>query len=196
MLTRLRAAPAGHAGHAETEARRGVVLALLATLRPLVADRPAHPRDHGAVRQHPDGAIFLSFFRRPDSVICAATLLAEIGDCRARYTNGDALAADGGQSRVAVSPANASTPPSATPATTASERRQRARRRHPPLAPLGRRPYAAARARGHDHPRAIRTLGRAWCRVLWRCWQDHTPYNPTRHGSAPTTLPPQFPRTG
>jgi hypothetical protein len=41
--------------------------------------------------------------------------------------------------------------------------------------------YAAARARGHDHPRAIRTLGRGWCRVPWRCWHDHTPYDPARH---------------
>ena len=41
--------------------------------------------------------------------------------------------------------------------------------------------YATARARGHDHPRAIRTLGRAWCRVLWHCWQDRAPYDPTRH---------------
>ena len=40
---------------------------------------------------------------------------------------------------------------------------------------------AAARARGHDHPRAIRTLGRAWCRILWRCWQDRMPYDPARH---------------
>ncbi|MGZ6693846.1 MAG: hypothetical protein ACXVHQ_41495, partial [Solirubrobacteraceae bacterium] len=31
------------------------------------------------------------------------------------------------------------------------------------------------------HPRAIRTLGRAWCRILWRCWQDRAPYDPARH---------------
>jgi hypothetical protein len=41
--------------------------------------------------------------------------------------------------------------------------------------------YAAARARGHDRPRAIRTLGRAWCRIVWRCWQNRTPYDPARH---------------
>jgi hypothetical protein len=38
--------------------------------------------------------------------------------------------------------------------------------------------YAATRARGHDHPRAIRDLGRAWCRVIWRCWQDGVPSTP------------------
>ena len=36
------------------------------------------------IRCHPDGEIFTSLFRGPDSVICAATLLSEIGDCRAR----------------------------------------------------------------------------------------------------------------
>jgi hypothetical protein len=41
--------------------------------------------------------------------------------------------------------------------------------------------YAAARAGGHDHPRALRTLGRAWCRIVWQCWQDGVPYDPARH---------------
>jgi hypothetical protein len=49
--------------------------------------------------------------------------------------------------------------------------------------PWAQRLYADARARGHDHQRAIRTVGRAWSRVLWRCWQDGTPYNPQRHNA-------------
>ena len=44
--------------------------------------------------------------------------------------------------------------------------------------------YARAVARGCDHPHAIRILARAWARVLWRCWQDATPYDPARHGGA------------
>jgi hypothetical protein len=44
--------------------------------------------------------------------------------------------------------------------------------------PWARDVYQRARARGCDHPHAIRILGRAWTRVLWRCWQDHTPTNP------------------
>ena len=43
--------------------------------------------------------------------------------------------------------------------------------------------YQLARARGADHPHAIRILGRAWARILWRCWQDHTPYDPTNQGN-------------
>jgi hypothetical protein len=27
----------------------------------------------------------------------------------------------------------------------------------------------------------VRTLGRAWGRILWRCWQAHAPYDPQRH---------------
>jgi hypothetical protein len=38
---------------------------------------------------------FRNFFHSRESVICAATLLAEIGDCRARYPHRDAIAAVG-----------------------------------------------------------------------------------------------------
>jgi hypothetical protein len=44
--------------------------------------------------------------------------------------------------------------------------------------------YAQARARGHDHPHAIRILARAWIRVIHRCWHDHQPYDPNLHGGA------------
>lgn len=47
--------------------------------------------------------------------------------------------------------------------------------------PWAKEVYRRARARGQDHPHAIRTLGRAWIRVLWRCWQDRVPYDPARH---------------
>ena len=51
----------------------------------------------------------------------------------------------------------------------------------PPLAPLGPDALPQARQRGHDHPRAIRTVGRAWCRVVWQCWRNHTTYDPSKH---------------
>ena len=41
--------------------------------------------------------------------------------------------------------------------------------------------YARSIQHGHDHQRAIRTLGRAWCRLVWQCWQSRTPYDPARH---------------
>jgi hypothetical protein len=39
-------------------------------------------------------------------------------------------------------------------------------------------------ARGCDHPHAVRILARAWARVIWRCWQDRTPYDPALHRAA------------
>ena len=44
--------------------------------------------------------------------------------------------------------------------------------------------YLRARARGARHPHAVRILARAWVRVLWRAWQNRTPYDPLRHRSA------------
>ena len=41
--------------------------------------------------------------------------------------------------------------------------------------------YAAARARGHNHRRALRTLGRARSQISWRCWTARKPYDPVRH---------------
>jgi transposase len=135
-----------------------------------------------ALDAHPDGEIFRSFFRSRDSVICAAALLAEIGDCRARYPHRDAIAADGGQAPVA---------------------KESGKRKHAQFRwacnkrlrnalgilaqatrlwnPWAQARYAQARARGHNHRRALRTLGRAWSRIIWRCWQSRTPYDPQRH---------------
>ncbi|MBV9166074.1 MAG: hypothetical protein JO342_07960 [Solirubrobacterales bacterium] len=60
-----------------------------------------------AIREHPDGPIFLSLFKKPNRVICAAELLGEIGDCRARYPTRDTLAGDAGQAAVAKESGNA-----------------------------------------------------------------------------------------
>ena len=45
----------------------------------------------------------------------------------------------------------------------------------------GRRRYAAAEPAATTTSARIRTVSRAWCRVVWRCWQDRTPYDPARH---------------
>jgi hypothetical protein len=49
--------------------------------------------------------------------------------------------------------------------------------------PWARAVYLSARGRGLDHSHAIRVLGRAWLRVLWRCSQDGVPYDPGKHGN-------------
>jgi transposase len=183
LLERLRAAPSGRAGELEADARRGIVLALVAALQPIVEQiRLLTAEIAHAVRAHPDGEIFLSLFKDPKSVICAATLLAEIGDSRGRYPTAEHLAADAGMSPVAVESGRKKV---------ACFRRgcdHRLRDATSTLAdatrhwhPWAADHYARAIQRGHDHPRAIRTLGRAWTRVLWRCWQDGVPYDPSRH---------------
>jgi len=185
LLDRLRAAPSGRAGELESEVRRGIVLALVAALTSIVEQiRLLTSEITHAVRAHPDGEIFLSLFRDPKSVVCAATLLAEMGDCRARYPTAEHLAADAGMSPVAVESGRKKV---------ACFRRgcdHRLRDATSTLAdatrhwhPWAQDRYTSARARGHDHPRAIPTLGRAWTRVLWRCWQDGIPYDPDRHNA-------------
>jgi transposase len=185
LLERLRQAPHGCAGDAEQEARRSIVLALVAALKPLVEQiRLLTSQIAGAVRCHQDGPIFLSLFRDPKSVITAAELLAEIGDCRNRYPNPDALAADAGMTPVAVESGKRKV----ARFRYACDKRLRdacatladTTRHHHPWA---HHVYQQALARGHDHPHAIRILGRAWLRIIWRMWQDHTPYDPTRHGN-------------
>jgi hypothetical protein len=48
------------------------------------ADQGLERRLATGVRDQPDRPIFLSLFKKPGSVICAAGLLTETGDCRAR----------------------------------------------------------------------------------------------------------------
>ena len=183
LMAKLRRAPEGRAGALEGQARRAVVLSLVAALEPIVAAIHQLERQIAtAIREHPDGEIFLSLFRSPRSVLTAATMLAEIGDCRARYPTRDALAGDAGQAAVALESGKRKV---ACFRWACNKRLRGAfdtladstRHWHPWAADH----YARALARGHDHPRATRTLGRAWCRVVWSCWQNRTPYDPARH---------------
>lgn len=185
LLRRLREAPRVEVGAAEREARRAAVLGLLQAIRPLVAEiRAVSSQIAHAVRAHPDGAIFLSLFRDPKSTVTAARLVAEFGDDRARYPTCQAMAADAGMAPLAVESGKRR----AAAFRRGCDKRLRdavatlanATRHHHPWA---RAVYRRAIARGCDHPHAIRILGRAWLRVLWRMWQDRAPYDPARHGA-------------
>jgi transposase len=185
LLARLRTAPQGRTGEAELEARRAIVLALVAALKPLSEQiKLLTSQIAGAVRAHKDGDIFLSLFRNPKTVVTAAELLAEIGDRRDRHPTSASLEAIAGQSPLAVQSGkkkvacfrwacNKNLRDAVSVLADSS-------RKHNPWA---NDIYQRARARGHDHPHAIRILGRAWLRVIWRLWQDRTTYDPTQHGS-------------
>jgi transposase len=185
LLERLRRAPEGRAGALEAEARRGAVLGLVAALRPIVAQiRELTSQIAQAVRAHPDGQVFLPLFKDPKSVVTAARLVAEIGDDRSRYPTRESLAADAGMAPVA----RESGKRKVAGFRWACDKRLRdavaclansTRHTHP----WARSVYLDARARGLEHPHAIRVLGRAWLRVLWRCWQDGVSYDPAKHGN-------------
>ncbi len=185
LLERLRTAPAGRAEALEAEARRGAVLGLVAALKPIVDQiRELTSQIAGAVRAHPDGQVFLPLFKDPKSVVTAARLVAEIGDDRSRYPTRESLAADAGMAPVA----RESGKRKVAGFRWACDKRLRdavaclansTRHTHP----WARSVYLDARARGLEHPHAIRVLGRAWLRVLWRCWQDEVPYDPAKHGN-------------
>jgi transposase len=185
LLARLRCAPESRSREAELEARRAVVLALVAALKPLVEQiRLLTSQIAGAIRTHQDGPTFLSLFRDPKSVVTAAELLAEIGDNRARHQSSASLEAIAGQSPVA----RESGKKKVACFRWACNKNLRdavsvladSSRHHNPWA---HDTYQRARARGHDHPHAIRILGRAWLRIIWRIWQDRTAYDPNQHGN-------------
>lgn len=182
LLERLRAAPLVSEPATVDAATADAVLALVACLRAIL-DRLADLE--GAIRAalaaHPDGPLFRSFPRSGE--INAAQLLAEIGADRERFPTPDALASQGGAAPVT----RASGKAHVVGFRWACDHRLRQalttfadNSRH--ASPWAFEVYRRARQRGADHPHAIRILTKAWCRVIWRCWQDRTPYDPSRHG--------------
>ena len=169
LLARLREAPAGTADETLTEALRDAVLAQVGVRR--------------ALGEHPDAEIFTSLPR--SGRINAAQVLAEWGDARQAYDGPDAVAALAGLTPVtresgkhrAVHFRWACNKRFRTAVTTFADNS-----RHASL--WAAQVYQRARDRGHDHPHAIRVLARAWIRVIYRCWVNHEPYDPTRHGNA------------
>jgi transposase len=183
LLGRLQGAAEGRAAALESEARRGIVLALVAALEPIVAQISELTSEiRAGLAEHIDGPTFRSLFRDPKTAVCPASLLAEIGDCRDRYPTTAVLAGDAGQSPVAVESGKSKR----ARFRWACDHRLRdaiatmadASRHHNPRAADI---YTRARARGASHQHAIRILGRAWCGVIWRLWQDHDVYDPARH---------------
>jgi transposase len=184
LLTRLRAAPAGVTDETLCEAIRDAVLALVGVLRAVVAALKGVDRSVIAtLGEHPDAEIFTSLPR--SGQINAAQMLAEWGDARQAYDGPDSVAALAGTTPVTKE----SGKHRAVHFRWACNKRFRFavttfadNSRHE--SPWAAKVYADARARGHDHPHAIRILARAWIRIIWRCWTDRTPYNSSRHGNA------------
>jgi transposase len=188
LLARLHEAPAGRAGGAEATAKGEVVRALVTTLTALGAElqRVSAAVEH-AVATHPDGPLVMAFPRA--GCVNAAQILAELGDDRGRFTSDDHLAAEAGVAPVTY---RSGKQHGVSFRWACNQRLRQAvvcfannsRRSSPWAAAV----YARARARGCDHPHAVRILARAWLRVLWRCWRDRVPYDPTKHRGAKQML--------
>jgi transposase len=184
LLARLRAAPTGLAGEAEADAKGEIVRALVRSIAAIVAAiAELSSRIEHAVAELPDGRIVMSFPRA--GRICAAQILAELGDERARFQTEDQLAAEAGVCPVT----HASGKSRGVVFRWACNHRLRAaitcwadNSRH--VSPWAADLYKRARGRGCDHPHAIRVLARAWLRVLWRAWVNREPYDPRRHNAA------------
>jgi transposase len=184
LLDRLRRAPTGTLDDTLTEAVRDAVLALVAVLTALGGALKNLDRSVAAhLGEHPDGPIFTSLPR--SGQINAAQVLAEWGDVREAYDSPDAVAALAGVTPVTKQ----SGKHRAVHFRWACNKRFRqaittfadnSRHANPWAASI----YNNARAAGKDHPHAVRILARSWIRIIWRCWHDHIPYDPTRHGNA------------
>jgi transposase len=137
-----------------------------------------------AVAEHPDAPIFTSF---PGvGPVLTGVLLAEIGEDRDRYPTPQVLLAEAGLA----------------PVTRASGRSRSVRFRYAAnrrlreatqwwaynslkVSPWANAAFREARdQRGQRYHRALRGVGARWMRIAWHCWQNQTPYDPTKHGSA------------
>jgi transposase len=183
LLTRLHAAAQGSSGPLTEQAMAQVVRSLVAVLMPLVEQIAVLThRIERFVASLPDGQIIMSFPRA--GRVCAAQILAELGDVRERFPTPDRLAAEAGAVPVTYQSGKSR---SAVFRWACNHRLRQAitcladNSRH--ASDWARTLYQTARARGCDHTHAIRILARAWLRVIWRAWTDRKLYDPALHGA-------------
>ena len=184
LLARLRRAPQPLCGELEADARGELVRALAAILRTLVTQlQGITARLEHTVAGLQDGQILMSFPRA--GRVNAAQILAELGDDRSRFQSDQHLAAEAGVAPIT----HESGKSRGVTARWACNKRLRLalttfadNSRH--ASPWAADVYRRARQRGADHPHAARILARAWCRILWRAWQDRQPYDPAKHRAA------------
>lgn len=190
LLARLHQAPRCACGELEMQAKGELARSLARVLAHLVDQiRLLSSRIEHHIESLDDGRIVMSFPRA--GRICAAQILAEIGSVRERFDNDARLAAEAGICPVTY----ASGKSKAVTFRWACNHRLRAaltcladNSRH--ASTWAAHVYNTARARGCDHPHAVRILARAWVRVIWRAWTDRKPYDPLRHRAAQLLVKP------
>lgn len=189
LLERLRCAPQGLAAELEADAKGEIARSLASVLDRIVQQIGSlTARIEHDVAQLDDGRILMSFPRA--GRVCAAQILAELGDVRERFPSDALLAAEAGVCPVTYESGKSRA------VTFRWACNHRLRQALTCLADNSRHAsawaaniYAKARGRGCDHPHAIRILSRAWLRVLWRAWTDRKPYDPALHRGLKDMLP-------
>jgi transposase len=184
LLQRLHQAAAVTLGELEMQAKGELALNLARVLARLVEQiKLLTSRIEHAVQSCEDGRILMSFPRA--GRICAAQILSEMGSVRERFDDPERLAAEAGVTPVTYESGKSR----AVAFRWACNHRLRAaltcmadNSRH--ASAWAAAIYEKARARGCDHPHAIRILARAWLRVIWRAWRDRQPYDVQRHTGA------------
>jgi transposase len=185
LFAHLTDAPPAGLSAIEADGRAACVLSLLRAIEAVRGEErelEAEIVEHLDV--HADAHIFISLPRAGHGVRAAA-LLAEIGDVRSRFPDEESLAALAGVAPVTRASGKMHT----VGFRYACDKKLRNAiidfadgSRH--ASPWAAKIYNDAIARGKRHPHAVRILARAWIRVIWRCWQDNTAYNPDLHRSA------------
>jgi transposase len=168
----LAAAPGSENGH------RYAALGLADQLEMLNRQLRAYNRHLGVLFEaQPDYKVFNSF--PATGKVIGAELLAEIGEDRTRFPTAEVLLAEAG----------------IAPVTLASGKVQRVRIRYAcnkrlrattttwayvlkRIDPPSHERYIAALERGQLKHRALRGIAATWTRILWRCWQDRTEFDP------------------
>jgi transposase len=193
LHARLAAAPRGATGeHGTAEAHvTRALLAVLITLNEQIKALSTQISEQ--LTLHADQHVFTSLPR--SGRVRAARLLAEIGDCRARFPTPESLACLAG-----VAPSTRQSGKiRAVGFRWSCDKQLRdavtdfaGDSRH--ASPWAARLYHDAIARGHDHPHAVRILARAWLYVIWHCWQHSAAYDPARHKALQRILTDQKPK--
>jgi transposase len=180
LHTRLTAAPRG-ATDQDGTAHAHITGALVATLCTLVEQIKILDKQIGEqLKVHADAHIFTSLPR--SGTVRAARLLAEIGDCRARFPTPEALMCLAG-----VAPSTRQSGKTHIVGFRWScDKNLRdavcdfandSRHANSWAADL----YNRATARKKHHAHAVRILARAWLYIIWHCWQNNTAYDPANH---------------
>ena len=184
LLERLHQAAGVTLGEMEMQAKGELALSMARILVRLVEQiRLLTSRIEHCIESSDDGRIIMSFPRA--GRICAAQILSELGSVRERFDDVERLAAEAGVAPVTFQSGKSK----AVAFRWACNHRLRAaltcladNSRH--ASAWAAAVYERARARGCDHPHAVRILARAWLRVIWRAWKERQPYDVQRHAGA------------